>query len=136
VIDPYDPTDGFSTDGGYEYPSVEDAYAAHETVLEEDEDAEPGVVNEGAVDRALNEIRYRTSDCLVEQAALLFVRIVEGHEFADGNKRTAIYVVEEFFRRNGVSMEMTGDVFVVSLEVARGDAAVSEVEEVLREATE
>jgi len=143
VVDPYDPTDEFKTDGGedIEYLSVEDVYTIHEAVSDRDEDMSGGVVNEGQIENALEFIKHghfgKKPEGVFEKAAHLFKQILEGHEFADGNKRTAVYATQNFLERNGYDMEITPEVLTMSVEIAGGeDVEPIEIEKTLRDASE
>jgi death-on-curing protein len=142
MFDPYDPTDEFASDGGedIEYPSVEDIYTIHDAVSERDEELADGVVNEGQIEHAIGYIKHghfgEKPTGLFEKAACLFRLIIEGHEFVDGNKRTAVYSTQNFLERNGYEMNLTSDVLTLSVEIASGeDIDIQEIEEVLRDAS-
>jgi death-on-curing protein len=142
MFDPYDPTDEFETDGGeeIEYLSSEEIYQIHETVIENDEQATEGVVNEGQVENALSYIEHghfgQKPEGLFEKAAELFVRIIRGHEFADGNKRTASYSALRMITVNGYpNVKTTDELADIAERIAAGeDIPLSRIEEVLRDA--
>jgi len=143
VFDPYDPTKEFTTDGGEDirYLTVEEVYSIHDAVSARDEEMSEGVVNEGQVEHALEFIEHghfgRKPEGVFEKAARLFKLVIEGHEFADGNKRTAVYATRNFLERNGYNMEISSELLTTSVKIASGEnIEVSEVEEVLREASE
>jgi|GEM_PF-4384425 death-on-curing protein len=141
MFDPYDPTDGLKTDGGegIDYPSVSDIYRIHKAVIENDEQATEGVVNDGQVENALSYIEHghfgQKPESLFEKAAELFVRIVRAHEFADGNKRTASYSALRLIRVNGYpEVNTTDELADIAERIAAGeDIPLSKVEEVLRD---
>jgi len=126
VFDPYDPTKEFTTDGGknIEYPTVERIYGIHDAVLERDEEAEGGVVNEGQIENALNYIEHgtfgRKPEGVFEKAAHLMKRIVQGHEFADGNKRTGLYASQELLEMNGYDVEISSELYTTAVDIAEG----------------
>jgi death-on-curing protein len=83
---------------------------------------------ESAVQRAQAAAYYGGAD-LVEQACVLAVGISQNQPFLDGNKRTALYCLIVFLRRNGV--RFTGP----RLEIAQQLIDVAERSGSLEEAT-
>jgi death-on-curing protein len=141
MFDPYDPTDEFVSDGGEDikYPTVEEVYGFHDTVIEEDDDADKGIVNEGQAEFALDYIEHgkfgQVPSDTFEKAAYLFKLVIEGHEFADGNKRTALYVTQDFLERNGYVVNVSSQLLTLAVRIAEGeDIDVSKIEEVWRDA--
>lgn len=63
---------------------------------------------------------------LYDKAAALFEAICNYHVFVDGNKRTAIAVLEYFLNRNGYSLDATKDEkekFTLSIATSNPDLA-------------
>jgi len=93
------------SDDEIRYLTVEEIYSIHDEIINEDEGSTPGVVNEGNVEYALDFIRYGDSgqkpETVHKKAAHLMRLIASGHEFADGNKRTALNATETFLALNG-----------------------------------
>ena len=63
--------------------------------------AAPGILNENAIRSALARPYHGYHRFIHEKAAALVHGIVSNHGFADGNKRTALYLVELMLRRSG-----------------------------------
>lgn len=142
MFDPYDPTEEFASDGGdpYDYPTVEKIYGIHEAVLDRDEDAESGVVNKGQIENALEYIQYgtfgRKPEGIFEKSACLMKRIIQGHEFADGNKRTGLYAAKDLIEMNGYEVDISSDLLTVAVRIANGeDIEESEIAEIWEEAS-
>jgi death-on-curing protein len=142
MIDPYDPTEEFSTDGGdeYEYPTVDRIYGLHDAVAERDENVESGVVNEGQIANALDYIQHgafgEKPEGLFGKSAYLMKKIIQGHEFTDGNKRTGLYAAKDFIEMNGYEVEMSPELIEVSVHLAEGkDVEETELEEMWKKAS-
>ncbi len=48
---------------------------------------------------------------LVSKAAILFYLLIKNHPFMDGNRRTAVLALSEFFKRNGCNLSVDDDEF-------------------------
>lgn len=87
------------------YPSVDDVVSIHDDIIEEDEDASRGILNDGHVDFALNYIQHghygEVPDSIHEKAYSLMKLLAANHAFADGNKRTALNSTWTFYAMNG-----------------------------------
>ncbi|HYI25566.1 MAG TPA: type II toxin-antitoxin system death-on-curing family toxin, partial [Thermomicrobiales bacterium] len=83
---------------------------------------------ESAVQRAQAAAYYAGAD-LIEQACVLAVGISQNQPFLDGNKRTALYALIVFLRRNG------HDVAGPPIELAQQLIAVAERGDSLEAAT-
>lgn len=107
------------------YPTVEEVYRIHDEIIKEDEGSTPGVVNEGNVEYALDFIQSRgfgqELETIHEKAAHLMRLIASGHEFADGNKRTALNTTETFLALNGYSFDYGDEVRVLLRDFATED---------------
>ena len=66
--------------------------------------AAPGILNENAIRSALARPYHGYHRFIHEKAAALVHGIVSNHGFADGNKRTALYLVELMLRRSGYQL--------------------------------
>lgn len=143
MFDPYDPADEFASDGGsdgIEYPTVEDVYGFHDTVIEKDDNAEEGVVNEGQAEFVLDYIEHgnfgKVPIDIFEKSAYLFKLLIERHEFADGNKRTSLYITKDFLERNGYEVEITPRLLTLAVRIAEGEGTdIPEIVEVWKDAT-
>lgn len=117
------------TDGGnsnpIEYLTVEEVYGIHSEIIEQDEEATPGILDEGSIEFALDSIKHghygRSPGTVIEKAAHLMRLIARRHEFADGNKRTALYTTEEFLDRNGYEFDYNEDVVDLLVNLSKGD---------------
>jgi death on curing protein len=91
--------------GGFVYPSVEEVYDAHDAIIDADPEADSGVVQEGKVDFTIHYISEgfygKMPETVHEKAAQLMRLIAANHEFADGNKRTALAATAAFYFENG-----------------------------------
>lgn len=87
------------------YPTVEDVYGIHETVVSIDPVASRGVLHEGSVSFALSHVKEghfgEAPETIHEKAAHLMRLLAANHEFADGNKRTALATTAAFYWENG-----------------------------------
>jgi len=122
------------------YLTVEEVHRIHDEIIEEDEGSTAGVVNEGNVDYALDFIRNGGSgqkpETVAEKAAHLMRLIASGHEFADGNKRTALNATETFLALNGYRFEYGEEVRVLLRDFAtEGEVDMDHVVRYIEEAT-
>lgn len=127
-------------DNDIRYLTVEDVYRIHDEIIEEDEGRMPGVVDEGNVEYALDFIRHggfgRTPETVHEKAAHLMRLIASGHEFADGNKRTALNATETFLALNGHRFEYGDEVRVLLRDFAtEGEVEMEHVVRYIEEST-
>ena len=88
------------------YPTVFDAVALHEFVMQRTASPPAALRDEGALDSALKRplmaAHYEDAN-LSRQAVLLMVGIALAHPFVDGNKRAALIVGDTFLDENGWS---------------------------------
>lgn len=122
------------------YLTVEEVYRIHGEIIEEDEGSTAGVVNEGSVGYALDFIRHgdfgQKPETVPEKAAHLMRLIASGHEFADGNKRTALNATETFLALNGYRFEYCDEVRVLLRDFAtEGEVDMDHVVRYIEEAT-
>jgi len=122
------------------YLTVEEVHRIHDEIIKEDEGSTAGVVNEGNVDYALDFIRHGGSgqkhETVPEKAAHLMRLIASGHEFADGNKRTALNATETFLALNGYRFEYGEEVRVLLRDFAtEGEVDMDHVVRYIEEAT-
>lgn len=91
------------------YPTVEDVYGIHETVVDIDPAASKGILQEGSTDFALSYVKEghfgEMPETLHKKAAHLMRLLAANHEFADGNKRTALATTAAFYWENGYYFE-------------------------------
>jgi death-on-curing protein len=87
------------------YPSVSDIKSIHSDIIEEDEDASPGIINGGQVDFAIDCIKHghfgQVPETIHEKAFTLIRLLAANHAFTDGNKRTALNTTWTFYAMNG-----------------------------------
>jgi death-on-curing protein len=122
------------------YLTVEEVYRIHDEIIEEDEGSTTGVVNEGNVEYALDFIRHgdfgQEHEAIHKKAAHLMLLIASGHEFADGNKRTALNATETFLALNGYGLEYGEEVRVLLRDFAtEGEVGMDHVVRYIEEAT-
>ena len=88
----------------------------------------PGLLNEHAVRSALARPCDGYHRRIHEKAAALLHSVVCNHGFVDGNKRTALYLVELLAERSGYELvEGDAETVEVILSVARGDIEYQEL---------
>lgn len=87
------------------YPSKEDILQIHKDIIEEDDDAHSGILNEGYIEYTLNCIEHghfgEVPETIHEKAVTLLRLLAANHSFADGNKRTALNTTWTFYALNG-----------------------------------
>ena len=92
-----------------EYPTTEDIHSLHDTVVEEDADAEPGVRTPDAVESALVYISEgyfgQVPETIHEKAAHLARLLASEHPYVDGNKRTALAAATYLYNLNGYEFD-------------------------------
>ena len=66
--------------------------------------AAPGILNENAIRSALARPYHGYHRFIHEKAAALVHGVISNHGFADGNKRTALYLVELMVQRSGYEL--------------------------------
>ena len=84
--------------------------------------AAPGILNENAIRSAIARPYHGYHRHIHEKAAALVHGVVSNHGFADGNKRTALYLVELMVQRSGY--ELVEDDLVIAdtvISVAAGN---------------
>ncbi len=82
------------------YPTVKDAVAAHDALIEK-YGGSFGMLDEGALEAAINRPQTGYYNSIIEEAAALMESLTMNHPFIDGNKRTAFAVCDGFLRING-----------------------------------
>ena len=92
------------------YPTVADIIAIHDDELEES-GGEPGIQKRARIESAVTRPKqggfgqdYYPD--LPSKAGVMFHELLCGHGFVDGNKRTAVTVVESFLNVNGARLEV------------------------------
>jgi death-on-curing protein len=124
------------------YPSVGDVLAIHEAIVEEYPDTDPGVRDRGAVEFAIDYVRYEGPgpefETVHERAFHLLRLLVANHPFVDGNKRTALNTTAVFYLLNGYEFDYDDDVRAVLKQFGTDERAVDReaVVEYLRSNTE
>ena len=87
------------------YPDKSDILAIHEDIINEDQDASAGILNEGDIDYATQFIEHghfgQVPESIHEKAFSLMRLLAANHAFADGNKRTALNSTWTFYLLNG-----------------------------------
>jgi death-on-curing protein len=99
---------------------LHDAIRGHDAALRSGGAA--GILNADAIESALARPYHGYHRFIFQKAAALVHAVVSNHGFADGNKRTALYLVELLVQRSGYLLEEDDDTVVEMLvAVARGD---------------
>lgn len=81
------------------------------------------LLNPGSLDHILEAIQgsvfgYDPYPTLVEKAAALAWRIIVGHVFHDGNKRTGVDACRQLLELNGYAMRMDEEVVDIAIRIA------------------
>ena len=86
------------------------------------------LTNSDVIESALARPYHGYHRLIHQKAAALVHAVVSNHGFADGNKRTALFLVELLVQRSGYSLEEDDDAVVEMLvAVARGDLGYDEL---------
>ncbi len=90
------------------------------------------LANRGSLEHALMQMQasvfgYDQYPTLFDKAALLAWRIIAGHIFYDGNKRTGMAAARVFLLLNGYSMPIKMDMVDIALRIATGRMTISEL---------
>lgn len=81
----------------------------------------PGILNANAIEAALARPYHGYYHRIFQKAAALLHGVVSNHGFVDGNKRTALYLVELLVRRSGyVLVEEDDKIVQMVVDVAQG----------------
>lgn len=90
---------------GIVYLTKDEIMGIHEDIIESDDDAEPGCINDGQIDFAINYISHghfgKVPESIHEKALSLLRLLSANHSFVDGNKRTALNSTWTFYLLNG-----------------------------------
>ena len=88
----------------------------------------PGIVNEHSIRSALARPYHGYHRRIHEKAAAVVHGIVSNHGFADGNKRTALYLVELLAQRSGYEFVEDDEVVADTItSVAQGETGYEEL---------
>ena len=79
-------------------PSLEALIEINKEVAEQ-EGFTPGIISQGNLEYVLDTLKDIHG--VYNQAAQLFLKLIKGHPFVDGNKRTAYATMKAFLGRNG-----------------------------------
>jgi death-on-curing protein len=88
------------------------------------------LLNENPLEYVLDAVRYPIDGLglylyptLKERASAIACRIISGHVFNDGNKRTATHVAWMFLRSNGIPLFLDPTIIDLTEAVAKGEAS-------------
>lgn len=91
-------------------------------------------MNEDAILSAIARPYHGYHRCIYQKVAALLHGIVSNHGFVDGNKRTALYLVELMVQRSGYEFVEDDMVIVETItSVAQGETSYEELTEWFRE---
>lgn len=84
------------------------------------------LINPGSLEHVLAEIQGFLFDqelypTIFHKAAIVCYRIIEGHVFHDGNKRTGMEVCRQMLELNGYRMRIDSEVITVAVRIATND---------------
>jgi death-on-curing protein len=90
------------------------------------------IANPGTLEHTLEQMQasvfgHEIYPTLFDKAALLAWRIIAGHVFYDGNKRTGMAAARVFLQVNGRSISVHLDTVDVALRIATGQMTISEL---------
>jgi len=102
--------------------------------------ADSNLANPGSLDHVLQEIQgslfgHESYPTVIEKAAAIGWRIIAGHVFHDGNKRTGMEACRQFLELNGYRMRIDRGVVCMALEIARKEVDSSKFADWLGERT-
>lgn len=88
------------------------------------------LLNRNTLEYVLAAVRYPVAGLglylyptLKERASAIASRIISGHVFMDGNKRTAIHVAWMFLRSNGIPLFLDLTIVDLAVAIAEGEAS-------------
>ena len=89
------------------------------------------LANPGSLEHVLDEIQgsffgYEPYPTILEKAAAVAWRIIAGHVFHDGNKRTGMEACRLFLELNGYEMAIDREVIDMALQIASGQIELAE----------
>jgi death-on-curing protein len=98
------------------------------------------LANPGSLEHVLEEIQgsffeFEPYPEVIDKAAVIAWRIIAGHVFHDGNKRTGMEACRLFLELNGFDMAIDREVVVVALGIAKGQMDLTEFTDWLRART-
>jgi death-on-curing protein len=98
------------------------------------------LANPGSLEHVLEEVQgslfgYEPYPTLIEKAAAIGWRIIAGHVFHDGNKRTGMEACRLFLELNGHIMRIDSEVVRISLQIANGAMELGEFVQWLKQRT-
>jgi death on curing protein len=98
------------------------------------------LANPGSLEHLLDEIQgflfeQELYPDIFDKAALIAHRIIVGHIFHDGNKRTGMEACRLFLEINGYDMRMDNEVVNVALQIATHEIQFDEISSWLRDRT-
>ncbi|MCY4596914.1 MAG: type II toxin-antitoxin system death-on-curing family toxin [Bryobacterales bacterium] len=93
-----------------------------------------GILSADAIASALARPYHGYHRSIHQKAAALVHGVVSNHGFVDGNKRTALYLVDLLVRRSGYSLNERDEVIVETLvAVARGEMGYDDLADWFRQ---
>lgn len=103
----------------------------HEEALQDG--GAPGIINEHAIQSAIARPYHGYHRRIHQKAAALVHGVVCNHGFSDGNKRTALYLVELLVQRSGYEFVEDDEVIANTItSVARGETEYDDLAEWFR----
>ena len=88
----------------------------------------PGILNANAIESALARPYHGYHRFIHQKAAALVHSVVSNHGFVDGNKRTALYLVELLVQSSGYLLDERDEAVVdMLIDVARGDVGYDDL---------
>lgn len=117
-----------------EYPSKEDIIQLNKEVLETISVMKADrhrTLSEGGIETAIRATKDARGD-VYDKATILVIKLVKGHYFDSGNRRTAFEACRVFLKLNGESPIQSKNVEYVLLGIREGFYAKNEVKEWLK----
>lgn len=120
--------------------SIQDICAMHEQIIEST-GGDQGIHDLGLLESAIRNID-QTFDgkelypTLFDKAGQLFYSLVKNHAFKDGNKRTAIWVLQFYLNLNNYKLYVTDDeLTTLALKAAKSEYTVAEIKDWINQHT-
>lgn len=98
------------------------------------------LANPGSLEHVLEEIQgsffgYEPYPTIIEKAAAIGWRVIAGHVFHDGNKRTGMEACRLFLELNGHITSIDSEVVRIALQIANGEMELGEFAQWLKQRT-
>lgn len=112
--------------GSVVYPALREIVELNKGVVQDSGDMH-ALANKGNLEFTLDEMRLGRD--IHKKAAVLFIRIIQGHPFVEGNKRTAFAAMISFLKANGLKFGIKHiyQATEIIIEASKGNADVAKM---------